>query len=173
MLCDLMGIPELEFKDFIAKRASSKQDMNSLLDSVKKVNKNDTVVQIFNSKRIASRTHLIGAYANALIAFKNQTNKTKSTAMEMLLFAAMTDQIGDAIEIVGAKNPSDFVIFANKKDVLNKLNKQILLGSDFKPSAAALKNAAKAAGIKVEKKKVTEIEALILQKMAISRLGSN
>lgn len=164
-----MDIPKIEFKDLVIKRASSKKDIDELLDMVRSSNDRKSVVQIFDSRRIAGRMHLIGAYANALIAFNNKTNRTKSKAMEMLLFAAMTDQIEDAIAFAGAKSSSDFVVFANRKGALSKL-RAIELDKDFNPTIQSLRKAAEAAGIKAGRKRKHEIEAMVLQKMAVSRL---
>lgn len=166
-----MDIPKLEFKDFVVKTASSKKKVDELLDSIRTLNNKNTVVQIFDNKSIVNRTHLIGAYANALIAFKNHTNKTKNMEMEMLLFAAMTDQIGRAIEIAGAKTNSKFVLFSNKKSALNKL-RYIKVISDFNPSTAIERRVAKSIGIKFDSKGKT-ITTTVLQKMALSRLSSN
>ena len=137
-----MDIPALEFKNFIIKRAASGKEIGELVRLIGKMNGKNVVIQIFDGRRIANRIHLAGAYANALIAFKNHTNKTRSIAMEMLLFAAMTDQIGDAIEIVGAKSSSDFVIFADKKAAFAKLRPILKVKSDFGVSPAHTKSVA-------------------------------
>ncbi|HIH50713.1 MAG: KEOPS complex subunit Cgi121 [Candidatus Micrarchaeaceae archaeon] len=165
-----MNIPELEFKDFVIKRAASTKEIGELVAAIQKLGKKKGVIQIFDSKRIASRVHLFGAYANALIAFKNKTNRTKSMGMEMLLFAAMTDQIEEAIGIIGAKSSSDFVIFADRKAAFARLRPILKVKSDFRDSAAHARSAATGFGIKGGQ--IDGINARILQKMALSRLNS-
>ena len=166
-----MDIPALEFKDFVVKRAASGKSIEQLVKFVGKLNEKNAVVQIFDSKMIANRIHLAGAYANALIVFKNHTNKTRSIAMEMLLFAAMTDQIEDAIDKVGAKSNSDFVVFSDKKAAFVKVKPVLTIKSDFEASSAHTKYVAAAFGIRGSKAEL--INARILQKMALSRLSSN
>jgi tRNA threonylcarbamoyladenosine modification (KEOPS) complex Cgi121 subunit len=166
-----MDIPALEFKDFVIKRAASRKEIGELVRLIGKLNGKNAVIQIFDSKRIANRVHLAGAYANALITFKNHTNRTRSVAMEMLLFAAMTDQIGDAIDMVGAKSSSDFVLFADKKAAFAKVKPVLKIKSEFEASPAHTKSVAAAFGIKGSKTEL--INAKILQKMALSRLNSN
>ena len=160
----------LEFRDFVIKRAASGKDIEELVRRIGKINGKNAVIQIFDSRRVANRVHLAGAYANALIAFNSHINKTRSVAMEMLLFAAMTDQIGEAIEIVGAKSSSDFIIFADKKASFAKIKPILKIKSNFEDSSAHTKAVAAAFGIKGCKAEL--INARILQKMALSRLGS-
>ncbi len=166
-----MNVPELEFKDFVIKRASSRKELGELVGLIGRLNGKNAVIQIFDSKMIANRVHLAGAYANALIAFKNHTNRTRSVAMEMLIFAAMTDQIGDAIGMVGAKSSSDFVLFSDKRAAFAKVKPALRVKSEFEGSPAHTKSVAAAFGIKGSR--VENINARILQKMTLSRLGSN
>lgn len=166
-----MDIPALEFKDFVIKRASSGREIGELVRLVGRLNGKSTVIQIFDGKMVANRIHLAGAYANAIIAFKNHSNKTRSLGMEMLLFAAMTDQIEDAIDIVGAKSSSDFIVFSDKKAAFAKIRHFLKIKSDFEDSPAHTKSVAAAFGIKGSR--LESINARILQKMALSRLSSN
>lgn len=163
----------IEFEDLAVKRASSSTAMVELVKKVQELNKNGYVIQIFDSRIVLSSTHIVGAYLNAKIAFKNGSNKTKSIGMEMLLFAAITDQIDRALKISGAKKSSDFVLFYNKKNLSFELEKFLRIGTDFQPSISEIENAAKALGIKVDRKDRKEIDAQILQKMALSRLASD
>jgi tRNA threonylcarbamoyladenosine modification (KEOPS) complex Cgi121 subunit len=165
-----MNIPELEFKDFIIKRAASKKEIGELVTAIQGLGKKNGVIQIFDKERIASRVHLFGAYANALIAFKNRTNRTKSMGMEMLLFAAMTGQIEEAIGIVGAKSSSDFILFADRKAAFARLKQILKIKSDFGDSAAHARSVA--AGFGIRGSGIDGINARILQKMALSRLNS-
>lgn len=166
-----MSIPALEFKDMAVKRASSKKSLAELLKSVKEANGKGATVQIFDSKSIANRTHLIGAYLNSLIAFKNHTNKTKSMAMEMVLFAAMTDQIDTALNLVGAKSSADFIIFSDKRRALERISPILKKKSDFEPATAHVRSVARRFGIRATD--AAKINAGLLQKMSLSRLAAN
>jgi len=159
---------EIKQGSLIIKIASSSLKLEGLIDIIRKANTESAVIQIFDPDAVISRLHLAGAYANASFSFKNHSNKTKSVGMEMLLFAAMTDQIGDAIETAGAKNSSKFVIFSNQKSIPGSLKKVVKIVSDFKPSALQTRKTANSMGITG---KNTDI--LVLQAMALSRLTSD
>jgi len=60
-------------------------------------------IQFFDAELIATKEHLYFAVLNALQAFKNKTNRSKSLAMETLLYASAQRQIQKAIEFCGVK----------------------------------------------------------------------
>ena len=60
-------------------------------------------MQFFDAELIASQEHLYFATLNALQAFQNKTNISKSPAMETMLFAAAQRQIKRAIQRSGIK----------------------------------------------------------------------
>lgn len=60
-------------------------------------------VQFFDADLIATHEHLYFASLNALQAFKNKTNISKSPAMEAMLYASAQRQIQKAIERCGIK----------------------------------------------------------------------
>ncbi len=155
------------------RHASSRCGTDLLLRNLKTLNSGASVLQVFDEKFVISRIHLIGAYANAAIAFENRTNKTESVALEMLLFAAMTDQIDEAIHVAGIKKDSEIVIFSNDKRLFRKLHDIVKLGPEFSPSAAETKRRAYAVGMQTKNKKSKDIDAEILQRMALTRLTSS
>jgi KEOPS complex subunit Cgi121 len=59
--------------------------------------------QFFNAKLVATWQHLYFASLNALTAFKNQTNISKSLAVEIMLYASAQRQIRKAMELIGIK----------------------------------------------------------------------
>jgi tRNA threonylcarbamoyladenosine modification (KEOPS) complex Cgi121 subunit len=159
---------DIDQKELIIKRSYSKLPIEELLDIIKKSSGKTGFVQIFDPLSIINRTQLIGSYINALITFKNGTNKTSSAGMEMLLFAAMTDQIGRAISVAGAKTSSDFVIFSDKASIFNKIKPFLSSETEFKPDAAHMKRAAKALGMNIDGRNADEV---ILERLTMSRLG--
>jgi tRNA threonylcarbamoyladenosine modification (KEOPS) complex Cgi121 subunit len=60
-------------------------------------------IQFFEAELIATQEHLYFAVINALEAFKNKTNLSKSIAMETMLYASAQRQIQKAIIRVGIK----------------------------------------------------------------------
>lgn len=60
-------------------------------------------IQFFDADLIATQEHLYFAVLNALQAFKNNTNQSKSPAMETMLYASAQRQIQKAIERTGIK----------------------------------------------------------------------
>jgi KEOPS complex subunit Cgi121 len=59
--------------------------------------------QFFDAKLVATWQHLYFAVLNALLAFKNDQNISKSVAMETLLYASAQRQIRKAISLMGVK----------------------------------------------------------------------
>jgi len=60
-------------------------------------------VQFFNAELVATWQHLYFAVLNALLAFKNERNISKSVAMEAMLYASAQRQIRKAIDLMGVK----------------------------------------------------------------------
>jgi tRNA threonylcarbamoyladenosine modification (KEOPS) complex Cgi121 subunit len=60
-------------------------------------------IQFFNSDLIAPQEHLYFAVLNALTAFRDKTNLSKSLAMETMLYASSQRQIQKAIQVIGLK----------------------------------------------------------------------
>ena len=88
--------------------------------------------QVFNAERVATWQHLYFAVLDALTAFKNETNISKSLAMETMLYASAQRQIRKATETLGVRPSSTKVamlIVGKKpedlKSTLSKISKQI------------------------------------------------
>jgi len=60
-------------------------------------------VQFFDAELVATWQHLYFAVLNALLAFKNERNISKSVAMETILYASAQRQIRKAINFIGVK----------------------------------------------------------------------
>lgn len=156
-------------KALTMKLARPSTEVNELLRLIKKANGKSKFVQVLDAESVINRIHLLGAYANSVIAFENKTNRTNSVAMEMLLFAAMTDQIENAIDLCGAKDDSDLVFFSNSAALYNRIKPYLKNISDFIPDRNHVKKTAKKYGINVGGKKM--LDASILERIAISRLS--
>jgi KEOPS complex subunit Cgi121 len=66
----------------------------------------DIEIQFSDADFVASWEHLYFAIVNALMAFKNKRNISKSLAMETVLYASAQRQIKKAIDIIGVKPTS-------------------------------------------------------------------
>ena len=73
------------------------------LKANRKETKQNSHIQFFNAELIATQEHLYFAVLNALQAFKNKTNISKSPAMETMLYASAQRQIQKAIQRCGIK----------------------------------------------------------------------
>jgi tRNA threonylcarbamoyladenosine modification (KEOPS) complex Cgi121 subunit len=96
------------------------------LKTNRKQTKQNIDIQFFDAELIATQEHLYFAVLNALQAFKNKTNLSKSPAMETLLFASTEDQIQKAIERCGikpqTKNMAVVIIGEDPKQMQNALD---------------------------------------------------
>ncbi len=124
-------------------------------------------VQFFNPSAVINRVHLVGAYLNAVAAFKEKANIAKSLPIEMLLFVSMTDQIDKAIEIAGAKSKEDFLVFATSRKAFESVSGYVseLGKSAFGPGKIEI---AKRYGIK----NMEDLDLAVLNAMALSRISS-
>jgi len=73
------------------------------LKANRKENRENVDVQFFDAQLIATKEHLYFAALNALQAFQNKTNVSKSLAMETMLYASAQRQIQKAIERCGIR----------------------------------------------------------------------
>jgi tRNA threonylcarbamoyladenosine modification (KEOPS) complex Cgi121 subunit len=73
------------------------------LKTNRKQTRQNVDIQFFDAELIATQEHLYFAVLNALQAFKNKTNLSKSTAMETMLYASAQRQIQKAIIHTGIK----------------------------------------------------------------------
>ena len=79
-------------------------NINDFFTSVRK--KLETVqVQFFDAKLVASKDHLYFSALNALKAFESKLNRSKSLAVETLLYASAQRQIRNAVDMIGI-NPN-------------------------------------------------------------------
>jgi KEOPS complex subunit Cgi121 len=79
------------------------------LERVSKESPAGVETQFFDARRVATWQHLYFAALNALKAFKNMENISKSLTMETLLYAAAERQITKAVELVGIRATSSDV----------------------------------------------------------------
>ena len=91
----------------------------------KQTQQNDNI-QFFDADLIATQEHPYFAVLNAMQAFKNKTNLSKSPAMETMLYASAQRQIKKAIEHCGikpqTKNMAIIIISKETKQIEESLD---------------------------------------------------
>lgn len=86
-------------------------DVENFLEKVKACLGKDVEFQFFDAKLVATWQHLYFAALNALKAFENKENISKSLAMETMLYASAQRQIQKAVELLGIKpNSSEIAV---------------------------------------------------------------
>jgi tRNA threonylcarbamoyladenosine modification (KEOPS) complex Cgi121 subunit len=106
------------------------------------------VIQFFDPSAIISPNHLEYAYLNAVYAFKGGTSTSKGLRIEMLLYAALTRQIGDAIKIAGAKSQKEILVFASDERAFRGVERFLKKTREFKPDRDHASSASRLYGFK-------------------------
>jgi KEOPS complex subunit Cgi121 len=93
--CEIVGFRDVEVNDIEALLKAARRDKPS-----------DVELQFFDADLVATWQHLYFALLNALTAFKNGENLSKSVVMEAMLYAAGRRQIQKATRLLGIKPAS-------------------------------------------------------------------
>ncbi len=96
-------------------------DPKSFVATVQKNLPGGTEIQLFDADLVVTWQHLYFAALNALTAFQNKYNLSKSLAVETVLYASAQRQIKKALELIGVKPDSRNVaalIIGNDVDLL-------------------------------------------------------
>ena len=78
-------------------------DVEELFSIVREETHATVEIQFFDAKFVATWQHFYFAVLNALTAFKNKENISKSLAMETMLYASAQRQIRKAMELLGIR----------------------------------------------------------------------
>ncbi|XES77186.1 MAG: KEOPS complex subunit Cgi121 [Candidatus Bathyarchaeia archaeon] len=78
-------------------------DAKAFADSIRGCLPSGVEVQLFDADLVASWRHLYFAALNALMAFQNRCNLSKSLAVETALYASAQRQIKKALPLIGLK----------------------------------------------------------------------
>jgi len=82
------------------------KDIEEFFQAINKEKQPNIEIQFFDANLVASWQHPYFAVLNALTAFKNKVNISKSLAMETMLYASAQRQIRRATQLVGIKQDS-------------------------------------------------------------------
>ena len=166
--------PEI-INSLIIRQASTSLSIKSLIIKIHTLsnsNRSNGFAQLFDPSSILDKSHLIAAYLNALEAFDENQNSSKSIAMEMLLFASFTRQIDHAVMFAGAKENKQFIFFSDSMQLYKKIKPLLNTDSDFMPSIDQTAKCAKKLGIKIAKTQdsIKLAHMLLFQKIAVSKI---
>jgi tRNA threonylcarbamoyladenosine modification (KEOPS) complex Cgi121 subunit len=82
------------------------KDAEEFVKNARREKPQDVWVQFFDADLVATWQHLYFAVLNALLAFRNRSNISKSVAMETVLYASAQRQISKALPLIGVKSGS-------------------------------------------------------------------
>ena len=85
------------------------KDIKEFLKTIREEKPSNVEIQFFDAKLVATWQHLYFAVLNALTAFKNEENISKSLEMESMLHASAQRQIRKAMKFLGIKPNSSEV----------------------------------------------------------------
>ena len=82
------------------------RDAEEFVKAARKELPQKTWIQFFDAELVSTWQHLYFAVLNALLAFTNGRNISKTVAMEVMLYASAQRQIRKAIQLIGVKRAS-------------------------------------------------------------------
>lgn len=92
-------------------RRTKIRDVGRFIGKITKEKPASVEIQFFDAKYVATWQHLYFAALNALTAFRNRANISKSLMMESILYASTQRQIRKAMELIGIKpNTSEIAV---------------------------------------------------------------
>jgi len=121
--------------------------------------------QAFDAECIVGEKQVLLAYEQAEKSFAGKANSTNSLEMEVLVRAAGTTKIDDAIARIGVKDLKNVLVAAGGKEVAKKLGEE--LKPAFAPNNEKVK---KVFGLDEKALAGYELEQLVLERVALSAL---
>jgi tRNA threonylcarbamoyladenosine modification (KEOPS) complex Cgi121 subunit len=113
------------------------RNKEEFLREIRKEKQSNVEIQFFDAKSVATWQHLYFALLNALTAFKNSENISKSLAMETMIYASAQRQIRKATEFIGIGNDTSEIALLivgddpeNLKSALTMISHDINMKND-------------------------------------------
>ncbi|MFH1470785.1 MAG: KEOPS complex subunit Cgi121 [Candidatus Micrarchaeota archaeon] len=147
------------------KEKSTKELFEKLVTLSKK---HSLILQAFDPDSIVSPRHLAYTFELASRSFQSKTNVARSFETELLLRAAGTEKIDEAIERVGVKSPSQILLFSNLQipgSLLKGFGEED--SSLLKLTTEKKKKIARLFKIKEKELGLYPLEELVLERLAI------
>jgi KEOPS complex subunit Cgi121 len=94
---------EKKFLEITGFRNLNIENSEEFVKTMRKELPKNAWIQFFNAELVATWQHLYFAVLNAMIAFAQKANISKSLAMETMLYASAQRQIQKAIDLMGVK----------------------------------------------------------------------
>jgi KEOPS complex subunit Cgi121 len=117
------------------------KDAEEFVKAARKETAQNGWFQFFDAELVATWQHLYFAVLNAMLAFENGRNISKSMAMEVLLYASAQRQIRKALQLIGVKCDSAnvaIVIIGETADSVKKVLSAISKRIDAEPDETVL-----------------------------------
>src|SRR6266702_6348508 len=158
-------------------------DPEQTLKQLRSIN-NQTEVQLVKADLIGGPEHLQFAARNALYSFKGKRRRSKSLAMELLLYISCQRQIAKAIKILGVDSADSriaLVALSDSKDAIRELDRQArsavggnenedLFEIGSKQKMARLKRSYGVAGTEMEAARLEgETDSSVLKRLMVER----
>ena len=99
----------------VAFSCSSKLQLESLLDNARKLSKGEDFVLLLNQNQDSLLGRVLPSYINAYVRYKEDTLRSETLQIEILLFFAGTFKISEAIEECGATDSAKFIMVASSR----------------------------------------------------------
>jgi tRNA threonylcarbamoyladenosine modification (KEOPS) complex Cgi121 subunit len=144
------------------------QDPEHTLKQLRSIN-NHVEVQLVKADLIAGPEHLQFAARNALHSFKGERRRSKSLAMELLLYLSCQRQIAKAIKFLGVESKDSsiaLIALCTSKDAIQELANQAKSVVDGEPDDGQIEIGSKQKIAKLQESygvTVKEIEAARLE----------
>lgn len=149
------------------------KDVEELLSRMKRVSeKRRAVIQAFDPDMVLSENHLIFSAHHAFKAFAEKRNIAKKKGSELLLWAAGTRRIGEAVKKVGVKDARKVVFLIQKGK-----EREVLKDMEAEPDDKLLRMGREkesrimhSFGISGNERNCYPLEELLLERIAMLRL---
>jgi KEOPS complex subunit Cgi121 len=128
--CEIAGFKNLEI-----------DNTEGFLEEINRKKPVDVEVQFFDADIVATWQHLYFAVLNAMTAFRNRENISKSLSIETLLYTSARRQIRKAMQLVGIKPTSPniaLLIVEGKPDAVKSALSKISTCIDGQPDDSVL-----------------------------------
>jgi tRNA threonylcarbamoyladenosine modification (KEOPS) complex Cgi121 subunit len=116
-------------------------DAEEFVKAARRATSQTAWIQFFDAELVATWQHLYFAVLNALLAFRNKRNISKSVAMETMLYASAQRQIRKALKFMGVKRDSAnvaVVIIGENSDSVQAVLSAVSKRVDAEPDETVL-----------------------------------
>jgi tRNA threonylcarbamoyladenosine modification (KEOPS) complex Cgi121 subunit len=143
------------------------RNKDDFLKKMRKGKQSDVETQFFNARSVATWQHLYFALLNALTAFKNGQNISKSLVMETMIYASAQRQIRKAVEFIGIDTDTSeiaLLMVGDHSETLKSALSMISMNINRKNSDAVLELSEEKKRIIREKFGISDLELKTIMK---------